>query len=242
MAKHPSRAKGLTMTAPNRPRHPAAPGPRPVDTPTMTLPVVVPAQRRAPAPAPLPPAVHPLTYAPPAGLPVGHEPIRRRSAGPALVAALAAFVVVTGGIVAVGTLARDASPVAGRSDASTGSVSTRIADWRDGGGLARMQAVRDDLAWIGDAGARTDSADMNTACRALQRDVESAQAYGPVPEASVQSSWAAALAHGARAAAYCVAGTERLDAGLLNRSADELTAMGRDLDDGAARLGAVAHS
>lgn len=236
MAKHPSRAKGLTMTAPNRPRHPAAPGPRPVDTPTMTLPVVVPSQRPAPPPQP----VSPLADAPPAGLPVGHEPIRRRSAGPVLLAAAAAFVVVTGGIVAVGNLARDASTVAGRSETSAQSVSRQIAAWRDGGGLSRMQAIQDDLASIGDAGSRTDAADMNTACRSLQRDVESAQAYGPVPDARVQSSWAGALAHGARAATYCIAGTENLDADLLNRSADELTGMGRDLDDGAARLGSLA--
>ncbi len=206
----------------------------------MTLPVVVPSQRRAPVPPPH--AVHPLTYAPPAGLPVGHEPIRRRTAGPVVLAAVAAFVVVAGGIVAVGDLARDASTVAGRSDTSASSVSRQIADWRDGGGLSRMQAIQGDLASIGDAGGRTDSADMNTACRALQRDVESAQAYGPVPDARVQSSWAGALAHGARAATYCIAGTERLDADLLNRSADELTEMGRDLDDGATRLGAVANS
>ncbi|TCK20400.1 hypothetical protein [Pseudonocardia endophytica] len=195
-------------------------------------------------PAALPPLpVHPaspLAYAPPAGLPVGHEPIRKRSVGPVLLAAAAAFVVVTGGVVAIGNLARDSSTVAGQTGAPAVSTSDRIAGWRDGGGLSRMQAIQDDLASIGDAGARTDPDDMNTACRSLQRDIAAAQAYDPVPDAQVQSSWAGALTHGARAATYCIAGTEQLDADMLNRSADELTEMGRDLDDGAARLGAIA--
>jgi hypothetical protein len=121
----------MTSTAPYRPRHAAPPGPRSVDAPTVTLRVAAPSQ------SPVAASVHPLTFAPPAGLPVGHEPIRPRSVAPVVLAAVAAFVVVSGGVVAIGNLARDAATVAGHGDTAARSTSQQVADQRDGGALGR---------------------------------------------------------------------------------------------------------
>ena len=129
----------MTATDPYRPRHAAPSGPTPVDTPTMRLPVVRPRQPVTPSShsrVPHPSAPQ-FSYEPPAGLPVDHEPIRPRSVAPVVLAAVAAFVVVSSGVVAIGNLARDAATAAAHGDAAARSTSQQVADRADGGATGR---------------------------------------------------------------------------------------------------------
>ncbi|RZT83371.1 hypothetical protein EV383_0172 [Pseudonocardia sediminis] len=119
------------------------------------------------------------------------------------------------------------------------STSQLLAQWRDGGGLQHLTTISGDLTSVGEAASRYDVSGMMSACYSLQNDIESAQAFTPVPDVQVQSSWSAALASGARSAAYCVAGAQQLDPDLINMSTTEMNDMTSHLDDATARLNSI---
>lgn len=111
--------------------------------------------------------------------------------------------------------------------------------WSDNGGKSRMDQFSTDIDALTTAASNTDTVGVRAACVSLQTDVESAQAYQPFPDSQAQASWAAALAAYARGAADCIAGTDRLDASLINQFNDELGTGNGDLQQVAARINQI---
>jgi hypothetical protein len=125
---------------------------------------------------------------------------------------------------ACGTATTPGTPTAEPAAATrtTESAHSRVAAWRDNGGLELLQNLATDMDQISDAGSRVDSVAMLSACTSLREDVEAAQAYPALPQSVAQTSWAAALAQLARSATDCIAGVESTDPSTLSRAATEL--------------------
>ena len=163
--------------------------------------------------------------------PTAPPPPARRGITPGAVAVIAAAVLVAG--IGGGYLAfHKDTPAAPRT----------IQEWSSDGGKTRMAEFSADIDELDTAASAEDSNGVHKACVALQSTVESAQAYQPMPDAQAQASWAAALAAYARAAADCIAGTDRLDATLINQSNDELGTGNTSLQQVAARINQITGS
>lgn len=163
------------------------------------------------------------TYEAPAPPPPG-----RRGVSPVAVAVIAVVVLAAG--LGGGYLAfHKDTPAAPRT----------IQEWSSGGGKTRMAEFSADIDELNTAASAEDSNGVHKACVALQSTVKSAQAYQPMPDAQAQASWAAALSAYARAAADCIAGTNQLDATLINQSNNELGTGNDSLQQVAARIGQI---
>lgn len=141
----------------------------------------------------------------------------------------------TGGGIAVFSHSSTTSP----STTSTLSVSQKLAAWRSGGGQDILTSITADLGSMQTAGQNVDSSAMNNACVALQQDVETAHAYAPIPIASAQRPYSAALAQFARASDDCIAGVSTQDAALISKATKELSAGSTDIKNAAAALNTV---
>ena len=81
---------------------------------------------------------------------------------------------------------------------------------------------------------------MGAGCVQLRSDVQSAQAYAPIPDASAERNWAAALAAYERGATDCVNGTGAANADMITQAANEIMAGSADLDKVTLRLNQIA--
>jgi hypothetical protein len=137
-----------------------------------------------------------------------------------------------------------AAPEATQASATTvapvNDVRSNFLAWRDGGGLTLLDSISTDMGAITDAGKATDAVAMNTACVSLQVDVESAQAYAPIPDAQTQQSWAAGLAQAARSAGDCITATRTQDAQLLLQASAEIKEAGNRFVDATKRIKVLA--
>lgn len=125
----------------------------------------------------------------------------------------------------------------GKTAAATSSpnIKAAIGTWFNGGGETRITAVSTDASTAATASSNLDTTALRAGCTALQKDVESAQAYAPIPDAQMQSAWSSALAQYARAATDCVAGVDSMDATVISRAASELGAGAKFMDQATAR-------
>jgi len=140
-------------------------------------------------------------------------------------------------LAAAASLLAACSSSSGTPAAATSSPSTKaaIGAWFNGGGETRITGVSTDATTTATAASNFDVAALRTGCTALQGDVESAQAYAPIPDAQMQSAWASALAQYARAATDCVAGVDSMDTTVIGRAASELSAGAKFMDQATAR-------
>lgn len=147
------------------------------------------------------------------------------------------FVLTVAAVVVLGLAACSSSSGKPISAATTGSpnVKAAIGAWFNGGGESRITAVSTDANTAATASSNLDATALRAGCSALQKDVESAQAYAPIPDAQMQSAWSSALAQYARAATDCVAGVDGMDATVISRAASELGAGAKFLDQATAR-------
>jgi hypothetical protein len=102
-----------------------------------------------------------------------------------------------------------------------------------------MDAMIGDFRASGNASSGGDLAGLNSACESLQADVESAQAYSPIPDAQAQTHWSAALAQEARAASDCIAGISSRDLDLISKSGGEVMAGAAQMVKVTARMNAL---
>lgn len=118
---------------------------------------------------------------------------------------------------------------------SAQNIKAAIATWYNSGGGTRITAISADSKSASGSSSGLDIATLRTACTALQHDVESAQAYAPIPDAKMQSAWSSALAQYARAAGDCIAGIDSMDATVVSRAGSELTAASGFMDQATTR-------
>jgi hypothetical protein len=118
---------------------------------------------------------------------------------------------------------------------SAQNVQAAVAAWYNGGGGTRITAIGADSKSAAGSSNSLDIATLRTACTALQKDVESAQAYAPIPDGRMQSAWSSALAQYARAAGDCIAGIDSMDAAVISRAGSELSAASGFMDQATTR-------
>lgn len=189
---------------------------------------------RQPVTEPIPPT--PPTNAKP-------EPSKGAKIAGGIIAALVLFGCI-GGAIAIFSGGDKTTPTAvaltPTTAATTGSTVQQIAAWESGGGKDILTSITTDLGDMGTAGSNGDFTAMGIACTSLQTDVESGQAYGPIPAAAVQKPWAAALAQLARASTDCLGGVQGSDSDLLGKAATEITTGTADIKDAVTALSQVA--
>jgi hypothetical protein len=118
--------------------------------------------------------------------------------------------------------------------APAANPTTAMRAWIDDGGGTLTNALLGDFQAASTAGTAMDVRGLHAAYLSLQRDVEKAQAFRPIPDAGAQQEWAAALAAYARCATNGLTATRggtvmSVDAQLLNEST-------ADLDEGGTHL------
>lgn len=206
----------------------------------------------APPGPPYPPAApgwtQPPGYPPPVAMPHGKPPKVKKAKGQLIVAAVGVAVLLCcGGVLLVNALSGNTggnqagssatdSPAAAASQAPPAGAA--VVAWMGNGGQQRITAIGGDFNALHAAGQNTPAA--RRACASLQRDVESAQAYPPIPDLVAQPHWTAALADYARAATDCLAGVDTFNADLLARAATEMSAGNDEVDAVTARVKALA--
>lgn len=126
--------------------------------------------------------------------------------------------------------APDPSPSPSPSPSPTPSVDAALTGWAKGGGLDKIDAITTDLAAIHDAGS--DATMVRDGCAELEASVAAAQFYKPVPQASAQQHWAAALTAFKAAAGECLAGIDENKPALLQKTS-------ADIDTGTTELAAT---
>lgn len=94
--------------------------------------------------------------------------------------------------------------------------------WRNGGGLARVNAVGRDFGAIRSAD-QSGPAVVQAACTTLQTDVTAGKAYAPMPDPQTQTAWSTTLEQAGRAATDCVTAARVRDTNLMNQAAAETT-------------------
>ncbi len=124
-----------------------------------------------------------------------------------------------------------ASPTATPTAAT--SVDAALTAWANGGGLDKVDALTTDLAAIHDAGS--DATTVRDGCAELESSAAAAQFYKPIPQATAQQHWAAALTAFKAAAGECLAGIDENKPALLQKTST-------DIDKGTTELAAATKS
>jgi hypothetical protein len=117
-----------------------------------------------------------------------------------------------------------------------------VAAWVAKGGETQLTTLGTDFGALVKAANAADMPRMGASCDQLRKDVESAQAYAPIPDASAQREWAAALAAYARGATDCVDGAGASNVELITQAANEIMAGSAHLDKVTVRLNDIAGS
>lgn len=122
----------------------------------------------------------------------------------------------------------------------TPTLVVEVAAWVAKGGEKQLTTLGTDFGALEKAANAADMTTMGAGCVQLRRDVESAQAYAPIPDASAQRNWAAALAAYERGATECVNGTGAANVDMITQAANEIMAGSANLDKVTARLNEIA--
>ncbi len=187
------------------------------------------------------------------------EPVDLPVTGPALVAAPSvkvrahrppvppalggclSFIVLVGIIAAAFAIFghHGSTPASTAAPLASPSLQSRVASWRDNGGLTQITDLQSDFAAITTASGAQNFPQLHVACQSLLDHVVSAQAYDPVPDQETQIHWAASLAQYAHGATDCLSAIDRVDGDLLTKSGVEISSAADELSKGAARLRAI---
>jgi hypothetical protein len=122
----------------------------------------------------------------------------------------------------------------------TSTVVVEVAAWVAKGGEKQLTTLGTDFGALEKAANAADMTTMGAGCVQLRKDVDSAQAYAPIPDASAQRNWAAALAAYERGATDCVNGTGTANVDMITQAANEIMAGSASLDKVTARLNEIA--
>jgi len=122
----------------------------------------------------------------------------------------------------------------------TPALVVEVAAWVAKGGEKQLTTLGTDFGALEKAANAADMTTMGAGCQQLRKDVESAQAYAPIPDASAQRNWAAALAAYERGATDCVNGTGTANVDMITQAANEIMAGSASLDKVTARLNEIA--
>ena len=186
-----------------------------------------------------------------------HPMLRRAVAGAALTAAAVAgtaFAATTATaataapnapahVTAARTSATPAQPEPAAAPATaqpTPTLVVEVAAWVAKGGEKQLTTLGTDFGALEKAANAADMTTMGAGCVQLREDVQSAQAYAPIPDASAQRNWAAALAAYERGATDCVNGTGASNVDMITQAANEIMAGSASLDKVTARLNEIA--
>ena len=178
-----------------------------------------------------------------------HTMLRRTVAGVALTAAAIAgtgFAASAASASTPGAVARASAPAQPEPVGATATAPpnatlvAEVAAWVAKGGEKQMTTLGVDFGALEKAANAADMTTMGASCGQLRKDVESAQAYAPIPDASAQTAWAAALAAYARGATDCVDGAGTANVDLITQAANEIMAGSGSLDKVTARLNEIA--
>lgn len=186
-----------------------------------------------------------------------HSMLRRAVAGVALTAAAVAGTAFAASAASAATATPSASAPATASPNSatpaqpepaaapptappTSTVVVEVAAWVAKGGEKQLTTLGTDFGALEKAANAADMTTMGAGCVQLRKDVDSAQAYAPIPDASAQRNWAAALAAYERGATDCVNGTGTANVDMITQAANEIMAGSASLDKVTARLNEIA--
>lgn len=109
-------------------------------------------------------------------------------------------------------------------------------NWFNNGGSKHIQAMHDDSQKVALAFGRNDRIAGESACKELQREVASALAYPPFPDAEGETDWGAHLDHLGRGASACESGAENNDESQYATATAEFQASGDEDKKFGARL------
>jgi hypothetical protein len=123
--------------------------------------------------------------------------------------------------------------------ASSGEV---LHTWWSDGAIDKYMAIASDATDVSTAAFDYDIPGVVDACMAMQRDVETAQAYAPAPVESVREPLSEALALYARAATNCVAGARTINDSLLSQAASEIEQATAKIGEATAAIEAMSGS
>ena len=186
-----------------------------------------------------------------------HSMLRRTVAGVALTAAAVAGTAFAASAASAATATPSASAQATANPTSTtpaqpepaaapattpptSALVVEVAAWVAKGGEKHLTTLGTDFGALEKAANAADMTTMGAGCVQLRRDVESAQAYAPIPDASAQRNWAAALAAYERGATDCVNGTGAANVDMITQAANEIMAGSASLDKVTTRLNEIA--
>lgn len=186
-----------------------------------------------------------------------HSMLRRTVAGVALTAAAVAGTALAASAASAATATPSAStpatanptsatpaqpqPAAAPATAPPNTtLVVEVAAWVAKGGEKQLTTLGTDFGALEKAANAADMPTMGAGCVQLRKDVESAQAYAPIPDASAQRNWAAALAAYERGATDCVNGTGSANVDMITQAANEIMAGSASLDKVTARLNEIA--
>jgi hypothetical protein len=137
--------------------------------------------------------------------------------------------------------ALDTSPAgAHASSAPDPALDARVATWVARGGEKQLAALGTDFGSLEKAAESADLNAMGSECRQLATDVKTAQAYAPIPDATAQHNWSAALAEYAVGAKDCATGAGSSSVDLISQAADKMISGSNYLDKVTERLTAIA--
>lgn len=150
----------------------------------------------------------------------------------------AAVVLFTAGCGSSNTGAGPAAVVSAAPSPAASTGGPAIGTWSAGGGLTHVKNIQADAVAVGQAAASGDSGAVAQACRTMLVHVDSAQEYGPIPDAEAQQHWSKALLWYGQSAQHCIDADGRASA--MARSTVEVTQGTTEVEAVAARLGKIA--
>ena len=136
-------------------------------------------------------------------------------------------------VMPIGVLGFGVAAVAVPPDPGTAHA---VADWVLNGGETELKALGTEFGELAQAANASDLQAISLSCTHLQRDVQAAQDYDPIPDNTAHESWSAALDEYEHGAKDCVTGADNVDSDLLIKASQELIDGRKDLQDVTARL------
>jgi hypothetical protein len=137
-------------------------------------------------------------------------------------------------------LRRPASAVSLSSTPSSTTATDPLTVYLGGQWKTRVHTIAHNLATLTTV-QPTDFHSIETICRALSRDVRTAQDYGPIPDPQAQSHWAFALKLWGQAGTQCVTAAHTRTSSLFTQSTAELTDGATEVSKMTTRLHELGH-
>jgi hypothetical protein len=103
------------------------------------------------------------------------------------------------------------------------ALALAVAQWVTKGGENNLKTLASDFKNLENAANTENLNAISASCTQLRKDVQSAQAYDPIPDAQAQHNWSAALTDYENGATDCVAGADTQNSTLITKASTEIT-------------------